>query len=114
MFTFDYQNKFMKPILELLIEDIKYDILEIENTDESEYEKVSEIFINIYKRVDALDRNDFNSDYKYELFESNKKLYRDSGFMLENGIKHGLYSTHKHLQVRLSLESLTTYLFFSQ
>lgn len=104
----------MKPTLELLIEDIKYDIIEIENTNEADYLKVSEIFVNIYKRVDALNRNDFTSDYKYELFESNKKLYRNNGFMLENGIKHGLYSEHKYYHVRADLERLSTYLFFSK
>ncbi len=104
----------MKPILELLIEDIQYDIIEIENTSESDYIKVYEIYTKIYNRVDALKRDAFNSDFRYERFEVYKKMYRNNDLAIENGLKHGLYTEHNYFLVKKSLEELSICLAISQ
>ena len=100
----------MKPSLELLIEDIKFDIIEIENTSESDFKKVYEIYTKLYDRFENLKEESFSSNDKFERFESYKKMYRNSGLNIENGIKNGLYTEHNFFQIKEDLKLLSTYL----
>ncbi|WP_291101302.1 MULTISPECIES: hypothetical protein [unclassified Flavobacterium] len=106
----------MKPTLELLIEDIKYDIIEIENTNEIDFVKVYNIYTSIYNRCENLKRESFESDEKFERFSKSITLYRSSDFITEEWLKDGVdfCISNNYSKIREDLKMLSSYLRIAQ
>jgi len=80
----------MKPIIELLIQDIEDEKTDIENLSENDFKQVFETYNSLYKRCINLKEEDFDNQEMYQRFMKYVKLSNNSNSMvlgwLENGV----------------------------
>jgi len=82
----------MSPIIELLIQDLKYEIEDIEDINPSEYERVLLTYESLYNRCLKIKEEDFINKENYERIMKNIKIIYNSDFMLLNALKYKLDS----------------------
>lgn len=101
----------MKPILELLVQDIEDEIEDIENIPENDNERVFNIYKGLYKRCVNLKEEDFDNSEMYQRFIKYVKMTNNSEFITLNSLENGLdeYSTDKFSQL---IDILKAYVVF--
>lgn len=82
----------MKPIIELLIQDIEDEKTDIENLSENDFKQVFDTYNSLYNRCINLKEEDFDNSEIYEKTLKYIKMINNSNFITLNWLKHGLDS----------------------
>ncbi|WP_163409200.1 hypothetical protein [Flavobacterium ajazii] len=83
----------MKPIVELLIQDIEDEKTDIENLSPNDFKQVFETYNGFYNRCINLKEEDFDSAESYHRFVKNVKMLHDNKFITLDWLKNGVDST---------------------
>lgn len=82
----------MKPIIELLIQDIEDEKVDIEKLSENDFKQVFDTYNSLYNRCLNLKEEDFDNAEMYERFIRHLKSSNNSNFMTLNWLEHGIDS----------------------
>lgn len=82
----------MKPIIELLIQDIEDEKTDIENLSENDFKQVFETYNSLYKRCINLKEEDFDNQEMYQRFMKYVKSSNNSNSMVLGWLEHGVDS----------------------
>lgn len=97
----------MKPIIELLIQDIEDENTDIEKLSETDFKRVFETYNSLYKRCINLKEEDFDSAEKYQRFMHHVKTVNNNDFItlnfLEEGIDNASSQNFKEIRDTLNL-----------
>lgn len=99
----------MKPIIELLIQDIEDEKTDIENLSENDFKQVFKTYNSLYKRCINLKEEDFDNEEIYQRFIKHLNLLNNSNFMILSWLEHGVdsASTENFTQLRNMLNSFS-------
>ncbi len=82
----------MKPIIELLIQDIEDEKTDIENLSENDFKQVFDTYNSLYNRCINLKEEDFDNEEIYQRFRKYIRLSNNSNFMTLSWLEHGVDS----------------------
>ena len=101
------QNNNMKPIIELLIQDIEDENTDIENLSENDFKQVFDTYNSLYNRCLNLREDDFDNTEMYQRFIKQVKMINNNNFIIINWLNNGIdsASADKFSQLRDILNS---------
>ena len=82
----------MTPTVELLLQDIEYEQMDIENLSEDDFKQVFDTYTSLYNRCLNLKKEDFDSAEIYERFIRHVKSSNNSNFITLNWLEQGIDS----------------------
>ena len=102
----------MKPILELLVQDINDEIEDIENLSSDDYKRVLITYKSLFNRCINLKEEDFDNTEMYQRFIKYMKTTNNSNFIILNWLENGLEeaSTNKFSQLKDILKSYVIFI----
>lgn len=102
----------MKPIIELLIQDIEDEYTDIENLSPNDFQQVFETYNGFYNRCINLKEEDFDNVESHARFVKNVKLLQSNKFITLNWLKNGVDSAsiNKFSELREMLGSFVVLL----
>lgn len=100
----------MKPIIELLIQDIEDEKTDIENLSENDFKQVFETYKSLYNRCVNLKEEDFDNTEIYQRCMKHIKMINNSNFIIIDWLNNGIdsASADKFSQLRDILSAYAT------
>lgn len=100
----------MKPIIELLIQDIEDEKTDIENLSENDFKQVFETYKSLYNRCVNLKEEDFDNTEIYQRCMKHIKMINNSNFIIIDWLNNGIdsASVDKFSQLRDILSAFAT------
>jgi hypothetical protein len=97
----------MKPIIELLIQDIEDEKTDIENLSENDFKQVFDTYNSLYNRCLNLKEEDFDNTEMHQRFVKHVKMLNNNNFIIINWLNNGIESSSvdKFSQLRDILNS---------
>ena len=100
----------MKPIIELLIQDIEDEKTDIENLSENDFKQVFETYKSLYNRCVNLKEEDFDNTEIYQRCMKHIEMINNSNFIIIDWLNNGIdsASADKFSQLRDILSAFAT------